>query len=602
MHPKVTPSSPVAEAVAAVTHGVIDCYVRNSSEFQVGNWRSEHQRAALPRLVEQHGYTPAGGPDDRDDDGNPVPYWDEQGVSGESLEKRKKLRAILERVRTGRSQGIACVAFDRLSRDVDLIDGLTIWKTCKDAGAIIITPDKVWHPGEDGDDDMAFIQFWMAAKNKKRQLDNLYEGMVERAAKQPMLRGVPLHGYQRRYEQYVDDRQRLRSRAVTETDPEVADLTMSIFAAFPHQSARSLVAELNAKGEAYWQKRWRKDGTSTRARWQVKQVIRMVHNPLYKGVVIWGQHTQSKRVQSLLKSNQGRAFVHSVEALRIVDDALWAACQVQKDGCPQRFRRGEGRSPRTVGSDAIFGALLRCPGCGSTMYYRNTYIYRRDGTRKLDPSYLCGRYHRQAACGSHHIREAEVLDHLRPIVRGLLARIDTDALAREVQALEQRVDRRPAKTAEFQAIREAKAKLAEDYYVKRKIGEADFDTFMRSWNAREAVLEAELTELDALHSGAGAAELTELRAWIGGPDLRAALDDDDVANWRTLAAFLFAGITPGYEYRGKRRKARIWVDAEQCALKPEVVALLCPTVTPIDLPVTNAHRWVRSLASALKAA
>ena len=163
------------ESGAPHGRGVIDCYVRNSTAFQVDNWRAEHQLEVLPALAEQHGFRHE--------------VWDEQGVSGESLEKRKKMQAILQRVRSGESAGIACVAFDRLSRDIDLIDGLTIWQTVKNASAVIITPERLYRPGENADDDMAFINFWQAGRNKRTQLDNLYQGMVQRAAAVPMLRG-----------------------------------------------------------------------------------------------------------------------------------------------------------------------------------------------------------------------------------------------------------------------------------------------------------------------------------------------------------------------------------------------------------------------------
>jgi hypothetical protein len=132
-----------------------------------------------------------------------------------------------------------------------------------------------------------------------------------------------------------------------------------------------LAADLNAEGPASWDKRWHRNGTSTRVPWSVTRLLRLVRNPLYKGVVVWGKDARSRRVQKLLATYQGTTFVHNADKYRIVDAAAWAACQGPKDGSPAAYRRGEGRHPRTVGCAALFGGLLRCPRCGGPMYFRN---------------------------------------------------------------------------------------------------------------------------------------------------------------------------------------------------------------------------------------
>ena len=587
-----------AESTPPNVHGrVVDCYVRNSTAFQVDNWRAERQREELPRLVKQHGYTPGG-------ESEELPYWDEQGVSGESLDKRKKMRAILARIEAGISRGVACVSFDRLSRDIDLIDGLVIWATCKERGAVIITPDKLWLPGESADDDTAFINFWLASRNKRQQLDQLFEGLVEKAANAPVIRGKPIHGYTLTYEQYVDDHGRLRVRSRRDVDPEVTELTRRLFADFPHHSARRLVAILNAEGPGSWKKRWNRDGTCTRVRWNAKQLLRLVRNPLYKGVVVWGKDARSRRVQKLLATYQGRAFVHDVAKFRIVDAATWGACQGPKDGSPTAYRRGEGRHPRTVGSAALFGALLKCPGCESPMYYRNTYLYLRGG-RKLDPSYLCGKYHREASCGSHHVREAEVLDLIRPVARGVLERIDTETMLREEAARENATDKRPALETELRTIADAKAMLREDRYIKRIIGDADYEESLRSFNARQEAIEAELASWGTLGGGAGDG-FGRLHAQLHPDRLEASLRRGSEAFWRTVLPLLFESVTLGYEYRGKRRKARVWLDPEGVVLRPEVEALLrqatlCPTGTLTEMVAPNVHSTLAGLVRAFEA-
>ncbi len=52
---------------------------------------------------------------------------------------------------------------DRLSRDQDQMDGRIIREVCREAGCLVITPDKTYDfAASDADDDLADVQFLMA--------------------------------------------------------------------------------------------------------------------------------------------------------------------------------------------------------------------------------------------------------------------------------------------------------------------------------------------------------------------------------------------------------------------------------------------------------
>jgi hypothetical protein len=179
-----------------------------------------------------------------------------------------------------------------------------------------------------------------------------------------------------------------------------------------------------------------------------------------------------------------------------------------------------------------------------------------------------------------------VLDLIRPVVRGVLERVGAEALAREELARERAADRRPALETELRAIGEAKALLREDRYLKRIIGDADYEESLRAFNSRAEAIEAELAAWAAPGEAAGSG-FAGVVAHLQPDRLDASLREGSVTFWRALP-LLFACVTPGYAYRGPGRKARVWLDPAGVVLRPEVEALLrratlCPFGTGTEV-------------------
>ena len=101
--------------------------------------------------------------------------------SGEDLVSRPIMRQLLQDVANGGVAAIVVQHLDRLSRDQDQIDGRIIRQVCREAGRVVITPDKTYDFGSDADDDLADVQFLMAKFQKRAILRQTVTGMKEAA-------------------------------------------------------------------------------------------------------------------------------------------------------------------------------------------------------------------------------------------------------------------------------------------------------------------------------------------------------------------------------------------------------------------------------------
>lgn len=544
--------------------GLLDGYLRNSTLDQANNLRADHQRRALPELARGAGYG--------------CRVWEEQGVSGESLDNRPVLQEILGRVQRKESAGIAAVAFDRLSRDEDILDGLYIWRVCARAGAVLVTPEQVWYPGRDHADLLvAFIKFWQAAAYKKAMLQNMAEGMIERARLAPLWRGVPPGGYTRTPASWVTDAgKRVRGTTLLLDEPSRVGL-VRVFAEWPLRSGHAIARSLNADGIPY--RYW--DGFAGEAGpmgplgamvdvpWTETHVRKAVRRPLYAGLWEWGAGA-GKRYGDLLGADLPR---FEVPHLAVVDYATWQSCQAEKPGRPAA--KGQPRTAANNGlSGGVFRGLLRCPECDAPLYLGSktvgaAQLLGYSGARRLVPTYRCSRYHAHGTqpglgCDNNaQVTEEALLASVTPVVANVLARLDrAKVYTRAVAERAGQDARRTELTERLRTTREAKSTLLDSALLKQVYSEAELIAKAREYAAKIAELERALAALgEHPESPAGPLALVERITASGKvPEVLAGLDRDE---WRVVLRSLFVRLFVEWEHPGRGRGRRI---------APEVVA------------------------------
>jgi Resolvase, N terminal domain/Recombinase zinc beta ribbon domain/Recombinase len=476
---------------------VIDCYVRNSTALQIDNWRAEYQKAELPRIVRENGYEPE--------------IWEEQGQSGETLEARQKMMAILERVRTKVSIGIATVDFGRLSRDIDMIDGLKIWETCKRAGAIIVTPGKVWHPGAAQDDDFAFITFWYESRNKRDIVTKLFQGLVKRAEHGPMFRGPSMYGYDTTIIEYQMPGGRTRrslGRVINEDEAHVCREIAQMYLSMGMTQIRDILSEKAKTDQKYvWKvKQKHPEYPSLIPGWTEQAIKRILHNPLYRGM----QPMFLERRSTLYR--QAPMKTHYIPELQIFPDDLARTIDIvaatRKVGTGGRI---EPNSPYTK--------LLKCPHCGWYLTLQSSVPSQTEKKRTAKRYYYdCSLKvtYGKARCAGLRLTTEAIHAAIVPLVQSQLDQLATAELETRAAALLSGSDHQErVLRGEEAALRKAIDDYTRDYYVTKKlpIPETIFLETMAGWSAQLAEKQKRIHDLG------------ERKRVAAGPDVLALLDE-----------------------------------------------------------------------------
>ena len=519
--------------------GVLDGYVRNSTLDQVNNLRADHQRRVLPELAGKHGFG--------------CDLHEEQGVSGESLDNRPTLQAILGRVRRKERKGLVAVAFDRLSRDEDVLDGLLIWQTCARAGAVLITPEQAWYPGRDHADLLvAFVKFWQAAAYKKDTLKNLFEGLVERARLASMFRGNIPGGYVRVPASYTTNGgKRIKATDLDVDEPSIPAI-QRVFREWPLKSNRAIATGLNRDGitRRRWDDRAGPDGTGgiVETLWRADSVGRMVRYPIYCGLTSWGVKA-TERVSGLLGADVPR---FERPDLAIVGYAAWKVCQGPKPGRPAR--RGEVRGAEHRGlSGGVFKGLLVCPGCGGPMYGGIRHMGKPPNKTRAH-CYQCAAYHFHGrgpgGCDTQtRVLEHAIIEAVRPRLLELLPLLDLPGLvegaAREREA---QGERRAALEAEVAGLMEQRSELLERALLRELFTEAELTDKARALARRLGEKEAELRSLDQTPGAVG--PLAHLAGVLGTGRTQEVLGRAGRDEWRLLVRTVFARLEIAWDRPG----------------------------------------------------
>jgi site-specific DNA recombinase len=237
-----------------------------------------------------------------------------------------------------------------------------------------------------------------------------------------------------------------------EIDQDQARLVHQIFELFADGFGIARIVErLNAEGAVYRSGR----------RWKAGAVRRVLDNPKYCGMLIWGKTTQERRpgtrqhVQRYIPRDQWRTLDRP--DLRIIDADLWERVRLRHEAVratippdlQQRRRLMRGKDP-VLFSHHLFSGFLTCAVCGGAM----TAVTGGHGS----PRYGCPQSWRNGlgACTNRLTIRAKIADAalLNAMRRELLApatvRYLADALA---DALHSQADDRPRALAATQAAR-----------------------------------------------------------------------------------------------------------------------------------------------------
>ncbi len=290
--------------------------------------------------------------------------------SGEDLVNRPVMRHLLQEVADGRVAAIVVQHLDRLSRDQDQIDGRVIRQVCRDAGCVVVTPEKTFDfANSDADDDLADVQFLMAKFQKRAIVRQTVTGMKEAARQGKRLPSFVPVGYDAVYlPSPRPDQKPCRDFAI---NPDEAALIRRVFDLYERHSEGRTARMLNDDGV-----RWPVKNPGLQAKYGRTErpftgvtVHDIVHNEMYAGFVTWGKDKRSRHLRDF---ETARVFRSD---LQIVSLEQWNRVE--------RIREERKRvPPRSVSSPFLFSGLIKCQSCGGAL----TGVRKRD---KRSPQYWC---------------------------------------------------------------------------------------------------------------------------------------------------------------------------------------------------------------------
>jgi site-specific DNA recombinase len=303
----------------------VAAYVRVSTSGQVEKWGLPTQRAAIEDHVRRNKWTI-------------IEWYEDPGISGETIDARPAMRRMLDDVRDGRFDVVLAVEWERFSRSRHGNDWATILSAVEDGHAKLATPSQTLDPASPEDGFLGGLFGLLASREKRKIVERTRRGRRARAAEGKWAVGVAPFGY------VVGADGRLV------VDEERAAVVRDVFAMILDGKPLAHVAqELNRRGVVPPGRFVNGRG----AEWRPVAIRRMLENETYSGRLVFGSRTHAKGDQPVVVEDAHPAIVPAHELARV--RAVFAA-------------RKSASYPRSHWhAGYLLSGILLCPKCGHTM-------------------------------------------------------------------------------------------------------------------------------------------------------------------------------------------------------------------------------------------
>lgn len=406
----------------------------------------------------------------------------EEVVSGEKLYARPEMLRLLDAVRAGNVDAILCMDIDRLGRG-GMADQGAIFDAIRDAGALIVTPERTYDLNNDADIEATEFKAFFARAEWRAIRKRMRRGLMQTIEAGGYVANAP-YGYRQ------CRKGRLPTLEIVEDEARFVRYAYERY--LSGAGSQTIAAELNAMGSVPRRK----------AQWSRTTVRGVLRNPTYAGKVVWnrvkhfrpGDHGIDKH--HVKWQPEGEWIVVDGAHEAIIPEDVWQRAQE---------RRRERYIPPSNKGQCVnpFSGLIKCSVCGKNM--------QRMGQSKGDPYLLCNTKGCQASAKFGYV-ESAMVDGLRDELRclQLLAaenpKPDTGALEAAIEATdrdEAKISARIPRLYDF---------LEDGTYDRATFRErlAAAQSELEDIKARRAALTARLEEALSKDPAKTAAELEDL--------------------------------------------------------------------------------------------
>lgn len=325
-------------------------YLRKSrkdrdAELQTGVFDTlQRHRDTLMALAKQRSYRIAG--------------VFEEVVSGDTIAERPEMQRLLSAVETGRYAGVLVMEVPRLARGNTRDQG-TVAETFKYSDTKIITPDKIYDPSDEADEEYFEFGLFMSRREYMAINRRLQRGRMASLDEGKYIAGGAPYGY----EKVKIPRQK---GYTLEIDPEKAGVVRDIFRLYTEGDPRpdgtlepigscAIANLLNAKGIL----------SPGGIKWSAASIRDILKNPTYAGYIRWSYRPQTKQMvngmltTSFPVSKECRLYKGLHES--IISEKTWAAAKAAMAS------RSHAPTPGNRKASNPLAGLLRCSVCGRSM-------------------------------------------------------------------------------------------------------------------------------------------------------------------------------------------------------------------------------------------
>ena len=312
-------------------------YIRVSTEKQREKYSLSAQEKILIEYVKSKGWD--------------YTLYNEGAGSGETLENRPQMLKLLQGGRDKKFEVCLVIELERLSRDEDLFDWLTIKKIFRDNKIKIATPNQTYDLSDDEDDFLSDLFGALAKREKKKLLKRMKRGALEAVTK-----GVYIGSHFRIGYRYDKTTKKLC------IVPEEADVVRKIFELCNKQNLGTVaIAEYLNQNKIPTSLEFAEKKSSYRGKgfkigsWTGGVVWRLLTNPIYYGVYHYNRIEQ-KNGRTVRKRPESEWIKQAVEPIISYDDFKQA-----QDNIKNRAKW----SNRNTKNEYLLSGLIYCDECGS---------------------------------------------------------------------------------------------------------------------------------------------------------------------------------------------------------------------------------------------
>jgi len=288
----------------------------------------------------------------------PIAQIFEEVLSGDTIAERPEMRKLLRAVEGGLYAGVLVMEISRLARGNTRDQGV-VAETFLYSGTKIITPDRIYDPAEDSDEEYLEFELFMARREYKAIHRRQQRGKMASLQEGKYIGGTAPFGY----EKAKLPKQKGSTLTIV---PEKAQVVRNIFSLYTlgelqedgtrcQYGAYRIASLLNARGIP---------SPSGKA-WTSSSVKEILTNPTYAGYIRWGYRAPLKQMQDGIvlerrPVNKNATLIRGIHEALISKETWETACQI-------RSKRSHTPLSTNLQLTNPLAGLVYCAHCGRSM-------------------------------------------------------------------------------------------------------------------------------------------------------------------------------------------------------------------------------------------